>query len=188
MSSTTATSSTDLFGQLTALNTELWKIWLEGPPRMLQGSSALDETYHSQIKGFRKAIEEMLQLEQRWVGEIRDHGPREGLGGEISRVSAALMEAGINTRSRLWQVWFDNAERLDVARLGNLTESMQTPQRLFTAWQQVADELFEVQRQVGREFDSASKAVSQPPAEAAAGKPRSGSSKAGSREAASSSP
>lgn len=124
MSSTTATSSKDLFRQLTALNTELWKVWLEGPPRMLQSSSTLDEAYHSQINGFRQAIEETLQLEQRWVGEIRDHCPREGLSGEMSRVSAALIEAGINTRSQLWKVWFDSAERLDIGHLGNLTESM----------------------------------------------------------------
>lgn len=189
MSRTTATSSTDLFSQLTNLNNELWKAWFEGPPRMLQNSSALDETYRGQIKGFRRAVEEALQLEHRWVDELREHGPSEGLGGEMSRVSAALMEAGINTRSRFWQVWFDNAERVDFGRLGNLAESMQTPQQFFTAWQQLADELFEAQRQAGQELSSATKSAQETATEATAeaattGKQRSTSSKSGSPGAA----
>lgn len=185
MSHTTATASTDLFSQLTTLNSELWKAWLEGPPRMFPSSSTLDETYHGQIKGFRRAVEETLQLEHRWVDEIKDHCPSEGLGGEMTRVSAALMEAGIDTRSRFWQVWFDNAERLELGRLGNLTESMQTPQQLFTAWQQLADELFEAQRQAGRELGSATQSAT----EAATGKQREASGKTtGSQETAASSP
>ena len=187
MSNTRATSGTDLFSQLASLNTELWKAWLEGPPRMFQGSSALDETYHSQIKGFRRAIEETLQLEHRWVDEIRDHSPREGLSGEVSRISAALMEAGINTRSRLWQVWFDNADRIDIARVGNLAESMQTPQQLFTAWQQLTDEFFETQRQVGEELNSATQSAQQTVAQSAAAKSRGGTGKAGFQEGAASS-
>ena len=187
MSNTRATSSTDLFSQLASLNTEFWKSWLEGPPRMFQGSSTLDETYHSQIKGFRRAIEETLQLEHRWVDEIRDHSPHEGLGGEMSRVSAALMEAGINTRSRLWQVWFDNADRIDIARIGKLAESMQTPQQLFTTWQQLTDEFFETQRQVGEELSSATQSAQQTVTQTAAGKARGGAGKSGSQESAASS-
>lgn len=187
MSHTTATTSPDLFSQLTSLNNEFWKTWLEGSPRMFPSSSTLDETYHGQIKGFRRAVEETLQLEHRWVDEIRDHTPSEGLGREMTQVSAALMEAGINTRSRVWQVWFDNADRLDVGRFGNLAESMQTPQQLFTAWQQLADELFEAQRQVGRELGSATKSVQETVTEAATGKQREAPSKPGSQETAASS-
>lgn len=193
MSPMTATTSTDLFSQLTSLNNELWKAWLGDPSRMFPSSSNLDETYQGQIKGFRRAVEEALRLEHRWVDELRDHCPSEGLGREMTRVSAALMEAGINTRSRLWQVWFDNAERLDIRRLGNLAESMQTPQQLFTAWQQLTDELIEAQRQVGRELGSATKSatssVQETATETATGKQREASSKSGSQEtAASSSP
>lgn len=163
MSRTTATSSTDLFGQLTTFNSELWKAWLEGPPRMLQGSSALGETYQGQIKGFQRAVEEALRLEHQWVDELRDHSPSEGFGSEMSRASTALMEAGINTRSRFWQVWFDNAERLEP---GRLAESMQAPQQFFTAWQQLVDELFETQRQVGQELGSAAKSAQESAMEA----------------------
>jgi hypothetical protein len=160
---------------------------------MLQGSSALGETYQGQVKGFRRAIEETLRLEHQWVDELRDHSPSEGFGGEMSRVSAALMEAGINTRSRFWQVWFDNAERLEP---GRLAESMRTPQHLFTAWQQLVDELFEAQRQVGQELGSAAKSAQESATEAAkeataettAGKQRETSSKPpGSKGAAASS-
>ncbi|HET8701232.1 MAG TPA: hypothetical protein VFL97_06155 [Nitrococcus sp.] len=192
MSRTTTTGSTDLFRQLSNLNNELWRAWLEGPPRMLQSSSALGETYQGQIKGFRRAVEETLRLEHQWVDEIRDHSPNEGLSGEMSRASAALMEAGINTRSRFWQVWFDNAERLEPRRLA---ESMQTPQQLFTAWQQFIDGLFEAQRQAGQELGDAAKsaqesitsATAEAAAEATGKQQREAPSKPGSKGAAASS-
>lgn len=187
-------SGTDLFSQLTTLNNEIWKAWTEGPPRMLQGSSALHETYQGQIKGFRRAVEEALRLQHQWVEEIKDHSSNEGVGGEMSRVSAALMEAGINTRSRFWQVWFDSAERLEP---GRLADSMQTPPPLFTTWQQIFDELFEAQRQVGQELSSTAKSVQESVTEAAkeatseavtvAGKRESSSSKPGSKGTAASS-
>lgn len=187
MSHTTATRSSDLFSQLTALNNELWKAWLEGPPRMLQGSSSLDETYHGQIEGFRRAVEETLRLEHRWVDELRDRAPSDGLGGEMSRVSAAVMDAGINTRSRFWQVWLDNADRLNLADPGGFAKSMQTPQQLFSTWQQLADELFEAQREVSQELGGAAESAKETTTEAASGKQREASSKSSSQTAAASS-
>lgn len=184
----TSTSTTpDLFNQLSALNNELWKSWLEGPPRMLQGTSTFDETYHGQIDGFRRLVEETLRLEQQWVDELKERGPSEGFGAEMSRVSASLMEAGINTRSRLWQAWFDNADRLDLRRLGNPIESMQNPQQFFSAWQRLADDFFEAQQKVTRELSSATASAQESISEAATGRHKAGAGKHGSQESAASS-
>ncbi|MDN5869102.1 MAG: hypothetical protein L0H73_00030 [Nitrococcus sp.] len=185
MSPTTAT--TDLFSQLTSLNNELWNVWLEGAPRVFPKPPWLDGTYHGQIRGFRRAVEETLQIEHRWVDELRDNCPSDGLRSEMTRVSAALMEAGINTRSGLWQAWFESAERFDVGDLGNFAESVQTPQQLFTAWQRFADELFQAQRQVGSELGGAAKSVQETAPKAATGKEREASGKVGSQETTASS-
>lgn len=138
----------DMMQQWMNLSQRMWNTWLSANRNLGKGPEGLNAAYHENLQASRKLVNDTLELEQdlleMWQEQIHGEQAAEPLG----QLMGHLAKSAVETRSRLWDVFFDRGASVDLSKVGEPLEKISNPQDWLNAWRELGEQLMAAQWKV----------------------------------------
>jgi len=154
-------STFGLMRQWMEINQDLWNNWLNTTRHLGRGPAGFDDAYHEHLKGLQHAVNDTIRLEHEWMRMATEQASANQVAQPAARLMANLAETTLDTRSRAWKAFFENAQAIDLSAASNSLADIKGPQDLFAALREMGDRL------TGNRPGTAGSRAQKPAAEAA---------------------